>query len=308
MRINPPPAAQRPPSYSGYEFCGASRDGCRRAYLSRGNEVLLCDSRGKILRAIRTMSIFDKAVLAPSGREIVVAHAEHLMERGFHNDITVYDAASGNPKRVIYQDDGRCLSAMYVDPKEQTILLNFNRDSLVACNYATGRKVGEVAKDPDCRLLDAVYSPDGRFVATGGYPALAVQVYDATTLRPHKTLVNFLPVSDFAFSPDGKRLLARQVVGSGAELLTMWEVDTARRLWTRYGGVGGMPVFSPDGHRLLMRSDDWAMFRDASQGDELCLVLGPLGDDPGCLAFGSDGSSLHIDAPNGPLLWPAGGK
>ena len=176
----------------------------------------------------------------------------------------------------------------------------------MVCNYETGRKIGELKRNPFDGMLQAAYSPDGRFLAASGNGDLVVKVYDAATLRPYKTLLNLLPVDEFTFSPDGKRLLVRNVLGGGDEVLSMWEIASTRRLWSRYGYHGGEPAFSPDGTRMLIRNcmfPDSATLWDANQGDAICVLLGQTGSDPGCLVFGNDGRSLHLGEPNGPVLW-----
>ena len=113
----------------------------------------------------------------------------------------------------------------------------------------------------------AVYSPDGKYIATAG--SLGVFLWDAETgallrtFRGHTGLV-----LSVAFSPDGTRVLT----GSWDETAKLWDAETGQEIRTFRGHTREVHsvAFSPDGTRVLTgSSDDTAKLWDAETGQEI---------------------------------------
>jgi eukaryotic-like serine/threonine-protein kinase len=103
-------------------------------------------------------------------------------------------------------------------------------------------------------ILSAVFSPDGRTVAT----ASADQTVNLLDVATGKLLCPSLKhdgwVHDVAFSPDGKRLLT----GCDDGIARLWEVPTGRYLDRRFEHQEGVAAiaFSPDGSLAATASSD----------------------------------------------------
>src|SRR5260370_20291262 len=109
-------------------------------------------------------------------------------------------------------------------------------------------------------VLSAVFSLDGRWIATGSHDGW-VRVWDATTgqarfsLRAHKDHVGWV-----AFSPDGRRL----ATASWDKTAGLWDFDPQRagaeisllHTLTAHQDQVGCVTFSPDSQRLASAGED----------------------------------------------------
>ena len=134
-----------------------------------------------------------------------------------------------------------------------------------------------------------VFSPDGRFLATGSFDKTA-RIWDMdnraelVTLRGHTD-----SVADVVFSTDGTRLATASLDGtakiwdavSGPELLTLKDTDYAEA-----------SNFSSDGTRLAISSDNHSVkVWDIASGKELATMRGHA-DDVTAVVFSEDGNYL----------------
>jgi len=157
----------------------------------------------------------------------------------------------------------------------------------------TGKPRGELVPPQPRPLNGVVFSPDGRWVATGG--TAGFDRWDTNTLQhvPHKIQEDF-DASLFALRPDGKSLLARR----SNTVYKLWDLDSG----TCYdvspqGNAISYLAFSPDGWSLA--------FIDLTKPNPLRVSLLTLGTgqqtqlttDVGSatsIAFSPDGKSLAI--------------
>ena len=111
----------------------------------------------------------------------------------------------------------------------------------------------QVVIDPQLAIA-AVFSPDGKLVATAGWDKL-IRLWDAVTRRPIRQFVGHAgPVYSVAFSPSGRMIAS----GSEDHTIRLWDAASGTELRRLEGHSGGVTrvVFTPDGRFLASGSYD----------------------------------------------------
>jgi WD40 repeat protein len=178
----------------------------------------------------------------------------------------------------------------------------------------------EVPQPQHLALSSAVFSPDGRRIATTGgaemrlwdvqtrqeiltlkhsenvkYLGSVLKIWDAASGRETQGPQTSFNVSDLAFSPDGRRLAS-----AGGSTVKIWDTRTGQEILTFAGHSGGLwgVAFSPDGQRLAStgptaRTIIW----DAQTGGEILTLK-----DPPSTAFPNGGGYGVAFSPDGKHL------
>ncbi len=303
----PPPSKTSPSPPSHYELRDTSRNGHRKVYVSaRERKAAVCNEASEILHTWDGCSSSTQVLLAPSGKEVIIAPEMPSGDDPRH-ELTVYDTDSGASKRVLRMAAPfRSIAA--VDPQERTVMIFTGQGQFALHDYQTGERIS-VLETPERGPAPRVeYSPDGRFMATCRFPELEVTLRDPATLVLVRTFSNLFPVRSFEFSPDEKRLLVRQGYSQECSLLTMWDIDSECRLWSRVAPVSESTVFSDDGRRFVSYGrgvhSELSTYWDAETGEILCAVLAADPSPANQPIMGADGLSLHLGSFEGPCLWP----
>ncbi|EFH80138.1 WD40 repeat domain-containing protein [Ktedonobacter racemifer] len=164
---------------------------------------------------------------------------------------------------------------------------------------------------------DAVWSPDGQFIAApvnsivGQKPpdshgnifdiwAYTVQMWNATNGTPVFTYTGHSDsVSAVAWSPDGKHIVS----ASWDNTVQVWEAANGTLAYTHVGvGTSAQLGWSPDGKRLFCNSDHRTESWDASDGSDVIVYPDVLVDDTvawspdhQCLAvYSQDNTELEV--------------
>ena len=119
----------------------------------------------------------------------------------------------------------------------------------------SGRQVKALAEPGTRSLWKALYSPDGRTIATASDDGIA-RIWDSGTGKIVKKFVGHKAgLKDVGFSPDGREL----VTASNDGTARIWDISTAKEIAVLSSPNSGSVFsagFSPDGIRVITASDD----------------------------------------------------
>jgi WD40 repeat protein/tetratricopeptide (TPR) repeat protein len=157
----------------------------------------------------------------------------------------------------------------------------------------TSRLDSPVKLGPHGDVRWVAVSPDGRWVATGGFHTPLVKVWEARD----GTLVKELPTDSWnpvAFSPDGRWLM------TGYVNCCVWTVGS----WTEGHRIGGTGLgFSPDGRFLAVETSDGVVrLVDPATGRDFAALEAPNQERVSDIAFSPDGAWMAVTSADAPAI------
>jgi WD40 repeat protein len=189
---------------------------------------------------------------SPDGDSLAVGFGQYSQDKVFQ--VSLFEVATGRETMT------------FPGPKGGVNDLAFHRDGrhlavagsqLVEVWYVVARaKVHELPGHAKY-VYALAYSPDGRWLATGGWDR-TIKIRDATTGEEKLTIFGHQGfVLDLAFSPDSRCLAST----SEDRSVRLWEVPTGRPIGVFHGHTDFVQAvaFPPDGHDLATGGLDGTM-------------------------------------------------
>jgi WD40 repeat protein len=197
----------------------------------------------------------DLRTLRGNLRSVVfVAHGARFVT-ATNTALTLWRTRHVQPLTSIRLPNRHSLVKVAVSPNGRQVVavLRFRRADVYA--LPSGRRLFEL--EHDGFIQDAAYSPDGRFILTGGYDGDVggVRLWNARTgnlVREYKGAL--LHVDDVTFSRDGKLVGAASADGTAR----VWATETGTEMAIMIGHQNEVTSvdFNPDGTALVSGSSD----------------------------------------------------
>jgi WD40 repeat protein/tetratricopeptide (TPR) repeat protein len=213
------------------------------------------------------------------------------------------DAIRIGPPELLRESAGTEWSKATWMPDHQTLALIDNANARVllvdsshphpARSRATALDSGE-----NRRMTSVAVSPDGRWLAVGGWYEAGVRVWDLRRRRLERILrpKDAVGITKFfiGFSPDGRWLISNTIPDASTPFYQFWRVGTwDPGLRIANGAAVDPPAFTGDGRLMALAIEpDQVLLADAATGRELARLMTLQPVNPAPLAFSPDGTKL----------------
>jgi WD40 repeat protein len=262
-----------------------SPDGRLIATAARDESVLVWDIKNGnpvLARLPRSGENGDLLDFAADGKRLLVASAKTF---------SVFDVPDGKHLLAPFNQTAAISSARFDESGERVVTASSDRTARI-WNAKTGAPTFEPIFHP-AEVRWAGFGNDGRTLVT----LLADVTGRVWDIRPGAALASRLkgedPIMAAQFSRDGNDIMAVTQKPTGETAVQVWAATTGKlRIAPRsYESTQGLPEFSPDGTRLVTRSEKSAQLWDIASGKQLGA---PLAHDTFVMSarFSADGTRV----------------
>jgi eukaryotic-like serine/threonine-protein kinase len=257
------PAIFKVPRSPRYTSVVYSPDGSTLAAGGRNATTAWDTATGEIRWTVPEMlSSFPAGI----GQAMCFDPAGRLLASALDNGLGVQlrDPSDGRMLRRLYIRDAGDVGSTDFSPDGSELLAGYKSGRLVVWDPNNGTAIRQWPAHAHA-LNCAIFSPDGRYIATAGSESAKtrdsddrVHLWDASDGRLIRRMVGHQGViCSLAFSPDGRHLFS----GGRDQMIRLWDVETGtlERAWSAHSGDVQSLAPSPDGKRLFSGSDDHTM-------------------------------------------------
>jgi WD40 repeat protein len=161
------------------------------------------------------------------------------------------------------------------------------------------KKIGVLETDLGVGHGSIALSPDGRILASTGWLANEILLWDTQTLEQTGSIQGLGKSKGLTFSPDGRLLVIRVQTDDGGAI-RLWDIASQSQVGQLIGPTGGTSdlSFSPDGRLLASVSATdgiKSVYLWDFESRDLIAVLGSYEPPIGSIAFSPDGRFLAFD-------------
>jgi WD40 repeat protein len=253
--------------------------------------IVVWDARtGKLRRTLPRPPIkvaVNSIRFSPNGKLLIVATDD--------SQLLVRRASTGRPIATVTENTAPVFQAVF-SPNSKSIALADADGKAGIFDARTGKlrrwlhRRGQEPAHPLGRVNSIGWSPDGRFIVTGGSDS-QIHVWNAATGRYLRTLwAHAGPVNSVAFAPDADR-----VVTTGADRMAyVWTIPSGKPLATLKGDPQPLysAAFSPNGRRIVtgdsggvVRVWDW-------RAQKMLAAIPAHADLVNAVSFSADGNRI----------------
>jgi serine/threonine protein kinase/WD40 repeat protein len=300
------------PNGGGISFSRFSPDGRLLAVGSQFGLYLVDVHTGGVVTAFEAVNC-DAVDFHPDGRSFVEFDRDHGLRRWPIEDEPAAGLPLGTPTTIMKKRLGTYGVGTWI-PGGAVYAIADWRGKCVRLFDLSGPDAKPIAELPDQyqRISNLAASPDGRWLAAGGWGVSGIQIWDLTTRKPLEKLL--IPGEGaggrrfrVAFSPDGSRLVVSSFTDefSGCYQFAVGSWERTPFFPTPELNFPCTPLFSPDRSLLAVSvSRSQVRLADPVTGRALAHITLQQPLDPVPLAFSPDGRQLVLATNQGAIqIW-----
>ncbi len=154
--------------------------------------------------------------------------------------------------------DDETIHCIALSPNSQRIAMGSESGNLTVWDINQWEKLYTKSAHGKWQINETVFSPDGKYVLTGGEEGIVKMWESSTGDFVHSYRVRDKVVSDLVFSPDGSKILAGYERSGKAYLWDTWSEKLIRTFQSN-SGMKKAVAFMPDGENMLLTASDYSV-------------------------------------------------